>query len=80
MTRTALPLGADVGGEVGGDVGAVVGGDVGGEVGAVVGGEVETPPVQATPFRANAVGAVFVPVQAPLKPNEATTLVAITAL
>src|SRR5687768_6347081 len=39
-----------------------------------------TLPVQATPLRVNAVGATLLPVQVPLKPNEAVAFVARTAL
>jgi hypothetical protein len=36
-------------------------------------------PVQATPLTVNAAGAVLVPVQLPVKPNETVPLVAIAA-
>jgi hypothetical protein len=39
-----------------------------------------TLPVQATPLRVKADGAVLLPVQVPLKPNEAEPFVARTAL
>ena len=70
----ALPAG---GGVVGG---GVVGGGV--VTGGVVAGAVvpTTPPVQATPFSVNAVGAVLAPAQEPLKPNETLPLVAMAPL
>jgi hypothetical protein len=75
MSATALgePVGPVVGSVVGVDVGTVADGEVGtlvtGSLGVVL-------PLQATPFRVKAAGDGLLPVQVPLKPNEALPLVA----
>ncbi|GIJ32474.1 hypothetical protein Vse01_16220 [Micromonospora sediminimaris] len=62
-------------------VGETVGDAVGETVGETLGvGEGPTFPVHATPFNVNEVGAVLLPVQDPLKPNETVAFVPTAAL
>jgi hypothetical protein len=65
-----------VGGVVGGVDGAVVGVLVGPVAGGVVGVPGSVLPVQFRPLRVNVAGAGLLPVQLPLKPNDALPFVA----